>query len=344
MAQPLTPERLYNGLDRPVNVRVTAPVASELILLKADGSIIAGPVPVESDRIDLSKEIAQIWELKRAAYLQLMINGQPSGTPLVLEPMRSRMVPQTTNQLRPDGKTPYRRIDAWEDELEVESEEPPTGEQGDQLENNPRPNQVDNTDNHLVTGKLMNGLRIYPEQDVKLNTSEGEILFQLRPDAAPNTAWNFRQLVDGGFYRLIPFHRIVPLTRDGHGFVIQAGDPTGTGEGGPGYWLPIEPSTLPHDFGVISMARADHPDSAGSQIFICLSRQGTGRLDGQYASFGEAIEGGHVIMAISEARLEDPTAGRPETPPMILDAVLVDAPARQPGVVRKPTSKPTKND
>ncbi|MDG2054032.1 MAG: peptidylprolyl isomerase [Phycisphaerales bacterium] len=335
LAQPLVAERLYNGLDRPVIVQMTAPTGSELVLLNGDGSLISGPMPIQSDRMDISKEMPEVWALERAAYLQLIINGQASGSPLVLEPLRSRMVPQVTKQLRPDGETSYQRIDQWKDEAATDSGSSETEENND-----PVGGQADSEKGTTSTGAMISGLRIYPERDVKLNTSEGEIVLQLRPDAAPNTSWNFRQLVDGGFYRLIPFHRIVPLTRDGHGFVIQAGDPTGTGEGGPGYWLPIEPSTLPHDFGVISMARADEPDSAGSQIFICLSREGTARLDGQYASFGEAVQGGNVIVSISKTNLEDPATGRPETPPMILDAVLIDSPAREPGIIRKPISKP----
>ncbi|MDP6602414.1 MAG: peptidylprolyl isomerase, partial [Phycisphaerales bacterium] len=126
------------------------------------------------------------------------------------------------------------------------------------------------------------------------------------------------------------FHRIVPLTARGQGFVIQAGDPTGTGSGGPGWWLPIERSDLPHDFGVISMARANDPDSAGSQFFLCLSREGTARLDGQYCAFGETVEGEVTIKAIAATPLSDPASGRPAEAPMILDMMLAPAPARSP--------------
>ena len=107
------------------------------------------------------------------------------------------------------------------------------------------------------------------------------------------------------------------MTSKGHPFVIQGGDPTGTGSGGPGWWLPIENSSLQHEFGVISMARAADPDSAGSQFFICLSREGTARLDGQYCAFGETIEGDDVIRAISSTPLADPSSGKPIDPPKI---------------------------
>ena len=156
----------------------------------------------------------------------------------------------------------------------------------------------------------------------------------MRPDAAPNTAWNFISLCEGGFYRGIDFHRIVPMTRDGDPFVIQAGDPTASGSGGPGYWLPIEKSDLPHDFGVISMARDVDPDSAGSQIFICLSRAGTARLDGHYCGFGYAVDGAETIRAIAAVKLVDISAGRPADPPVILGTDLLSAPPRVPGAGR----------
>jgi peptidyl-prolyl cis-trans isomerase B (cyclophilin B) len=201
--------------------------------------------------------------------------------------------------------------------------------------------------------RLFSGLRMYSERDVVLRTSKGDIRVCLRPDEAPNTAWNFIELARGGFYRDIAFHRIVPLTSSGQPFVIQAGDPTATGDGGPGFWLPLEDSHLPHDFGVISMARSDDPDSNGSQFFFCLSREGTARLDGQYCSFGYAVEGANVIKAIAESELADVKTGRPVNPPVIRDAELVAAPPRTPGrgrpdakvsveAARQPTSRPTR--
>jgi peptidyl-prolyl cis-trans isomerase B (cyclophilin B) len=201
--------------------------------------------------------------------------------------------------------------------------------------------------------RLFSGLRMYRESDVVLHTSRGDIRVCLRPDEAPNTAWNFMQLARDGFYRDITFHRIVPLTANGQPFVIQAGDPTGSGDGGPGYWLPLEDSHLPHDFGVISMARGDDPDSNGSQFFFCLSREGTARLDGQYCSFGYAVEGANVIKAIAESELADVKTGRPMNPPVIRDAELVAAPPRTPGkgrpdakvsleAARQPATRPTR--
>ena len=167
------------------------------------------------------------------------------------------------------------------------------------------------------------------DQDAVIATNEGDIRVAFRPDVAPNTVWNFRELASGGFYHNTTFHRIVPMTSKGHPFVIQGGDPTGTGSGGPGYWLPIENSDLPHDVGVVSMARAGDPDSAGSQFFFCLSRAGTARLDGQYCSFGETIDGEDVIQKIAATPLADPASGKPVTPPTIHSITLVPAKFRE---------------
>ncbi len=117
----------------------------------------------------------------------------------------------------------------------------------------------------------------------------GVMKVELYPEIAPNTVANFISLVDKGFYNGTIFHRVIP------GFMIQGGDPEGTGMGGPGYRIKGEftanrfQNDLKHTKGVISMARAGHPDSAGSQFFIMVDD--APHLDGQYASFGKVIEG-----------------------------------------------------
>ena len=117
----------------------------------------------------------------------------------------------------------------------------------------------------------------------------GIIKVELYPEIAPNTVKNFIGLVQKGFYDGVIFHRVIP------GFMIQGGDPEGTGTGGPGYRIKGEFSAngfrndLKHEKGVISMARAQHPDSAGSQFFIMV--EDAPHLDGQYAAFGRVIEG-----------------------------------------------------
>ena len=129
---------------------------------------------------------------------------------------------------------------------------------------------------------------INPIVTMKLNTGK-EIKIELYPEVAPNTVNNFISLVNKGFYNGLTFHRIIS------GFMIQGGDPDGTGMGGPDYSIKGEFSfngvknDLKHTSGVISMARSQHPDSAGSQFFIMHAD--APHLDGQYAAFGKVIEG-----------------------------------------------------
>ncbi|ACL75756.1 peptidylprolyl isomerase [Ruminiclostridium cellulolyticum] len=112
---------------------------------------------------------------------------------------------------------------------------------------------------------------------------------ELYPEIAPNTVNNFISLINKGFYNGVIFHRVIP------GFMIQGGDPEGTGVGGPDYSIKGEFSSngfkndLKHDKGVLSMARTMVPDSAGSQFFIMVER--APHLDGQYAAFGKVTEG-----------------------------------------------------
>lgn len=159
------------------------------------------------------------------------------------------------------------------------------------------------------------GVRAWVDQNVAVETDLGTMEFRMRPDCAPNTVWNMLELIKGGFYRDIIFHRVVATRKDGTPFVIQAGDPTGTGSGSPGYSFVLEDSPLPHDFGVISMARSSDPNTNGAQFFVALSRDGTKHLDHRYASFGEAISGTKVILDIAKVKVgkED----RPEKPPVI---------------------------
>ncbi|MUK87470.1 peptidylprolyl isomerase [Ornithinibacillus sp. L9] len=121
----------------------------------------------------------------------------------------------------------------------------------------------------------------------------GKILVELYPDIAPNTVHNFVSLIEQGYYDGLIFHRVIP------GFMIQGGDPEGNGTGGPGYSIKGEFSSngfennLKHDRGVISMARSNHPDSAGSQFFIMV--ENSPHLDGDYAAFGKVLEGMDVV-------------------------------------------------
>lgn len=129
---------------------------------------------------------------------------------------------------------------------------------------------------------------------VTITMENGDVMkAELYPDIAPNTVNNFISLVKKGFYDGLIFHRIIS------GFMIQGGCPDGTGMGGPGYSIKGEFSqngfenNLKHEPGVLSMARAMHPDSAGSQFFIM--HQTSPHLDGSYAAFGKVIEGMDVV-------------------------------------------------
>ena len=142
----------------------------------------------------------------------------------------------------------------------------------------------------------------------------GTIKIELYPKYAPNTVANFVNLVESGFYNDNTFHRLVP------GFVLQGGDPDGDGTGGPGYTIKGEFSengygknTLKHDKGVVSMARTNMPNSAGSQFFIVLDDTETihASLDNKYAAFGKVIEGMDIIENIEKnAAVKDNQSGK----------------------------------
>lgn len=127
-----------------------------------------------------------------------------------------------------------------------------------------------------------------------------EMKGELYPEIAPQSVGNFIALANSGFYDGLIFHRVIP------GFMIQGGDPKGTGMGGPGYRIKGEfsmngvPNPLKHTYGVLSMARSMMPDSAGSQFFIMTSN--SPHLDGQYAAFGKVLEGMEVADAIVNVR------------------------------------------
>jgi peptidyl-prolyl cis-trans isomerase B (cyclophilin B) len=304
VSQTITPIHTYNNLENGIMVKIDLAEdvdTARLVLLDNENNLLAPPATVSKGTHDLTSRIPEIKKITQAAWLQLYIKHTAVGSSYVIQPMTSREVPVVEEATRPGGKATYTKIIEWEDE--AAEDELPT--------------------------PYVSGWRIYVDKDAILKTSEGDIRVELRPDKAPNTVWNFRELANGGFYENTTFHRVVPMTSKGHPFVIQGGDPTGTGSGGPGYWLPIENSDLPHDFGVISMARASDPDSAGSQFFFCLSREGTARLDGQYCSFGETVEGDDVIKKISSTPLADPSSGKPVSPPTIYSITLVPAKVRE---------------
>ena len=148
----------------------------------------------------------------------------------------------------------------------------------------------------------------------------GTIKVELNPKEAPITVENFVKLAKNGFYNGLTFHRVIK------GFMIQGGCPKGNGTGGPGYTIKGEfssngiPNTISHKRGVISMARAYDPNSAGSQFFI-MHKDGN-FLDGQYAAFGQTVEGIEVVDKIAEVKTSP--NDKPLTPVVINTITIED--------------------
>ncbi len=283
----LTPDRTYYGLDRAIPMTVAAPAGASSLkveLLAPVTAEVKATADVVAGGVDLAGLFPVLWK--------------PEGLPTLcyaqLVADGKKIGPAVV--LQPMVNPPL----AW-----LQDPRNPRGIQWQHVE------------------MAYSGIRACVDQHVVLETDKGEIEFRMRPDQAPNTAWNFVDLVRGGFYTDIVFHRIVPETPNG-AFVIQVGDPTGVGNGGPGYNIDLEESKLPHDFGVLSMARSPNPNSNGSQVFICLSRAATQPLDGLYTSFAEAVRGADVIQAIAATKLDEQMM--PVDPPRIVKARLVPAP------------------
>ena len=156
---------------------------------------------------------------------------------------------------------------------------------------------------------------------VTIELENGQIMKgELYPDKAPNTVNNFIALANSGFYDKLIFHRVIP------GFMIQGGCPNGNGMGGPGYQIRgefagngFEKNDLKHTLGVLSMARAMHPDSAGSQFFIMVAP--APHLDGQYAAFGQITGGVEEAIRISEVPTD--YNDKPKTP-VVIQSIRVD--------------------
>jgi peptidyl-prolyl cis-trans isomerase B (cyclophilin B) len=157
---------------------------------------------------------------------------------------------------------------------------------------------ADDTKTTTSTNASMTQPKTAPEVAI-INTTEGTMVVQFWTDAAPNTIANFKKLANSGFYDGTCFHRVIK------GFMIQGGDPLtkdpakedAWGTGGPGYQIKAEFNDHPHVRGVISMARSQDPDSAGSQFFICHGNPSF--LDHQYTTFGKLIKGDDVLEKIA---------------------------------------------
>ena len=157
---------------------------------------------------------------------------------------------------------------------------------------------------------------------VTIELENGQVMRgELYPEKAPNTVNNFIALANGGFYDGLTFHRVIP------GFMIQGGCPSGTGTGGLGYQIRgefagngFEKNDIKHTLGVLSMARAMHPDSAGSQFFIMV--EAAPHLDGQYAAFGQITE--NVEAAVAVSRVPRNMMNDKPTKPQVIRSIRVD--------------------
>ena len=157
---------------------------------------------------------------------------------------------------------------------------------------------------------------------VTITMEDGRVMVgELYPEKAPNTVYNFIALSNKGFYDGLTFHRVIP------GFMIQGGDPEGTGMGGPEYAIPgefasngFQQNDLVHETGVLSMARTMDPNSAGSQFFVMVAE--ASHLDGEYAAFGKITEGTEVAVDISRV----PRSMRDDRPKksVVIQSVRVD--------------------
>lgn len=321
----LTPDREYFGVGRPIPMRVAVPPDAQgearLELFEFGNDTPLTRAPVVAGGVNLASVFPSLWEKKSPAvrFAQLVVGETRVGPPVVLRPMVNPPIPMLYDAEA--GKPWF--ID------------PATGKANDA---DARRARVVLTPDEAP---CYTGLHAAVEKHVVLETSLGPVEFRMRYDQAPNTVDNFLRLVEGGFYTDIPVHRVVAKTRTGDPFVVQFGDPSGTGDGGPGYNIDLEPSSLPHDFGVLSMARNTDPNTNGSQVFICLSREGTARLDGKYTAFAQAVSGAQVILDLAAVPCS-PGTDRPENPPMILSAHTIDAPpfGQGPTPVTRPETPP----
>jgi peptidyl-prolyl cis-trans isomerase B (cyclophilin B) len=143
-----------------------------------------------------------------------------------------------------------------------------------------------------------------------ISTDQGDMTVELWDDVAPGHVANFLTLANSNFYNGLIFHRIIP------GFVIQGGCPDGTGTGGPGWKVKAEFNKRPHGPGTLSMARSSDPDSAGSQFFVCLTREKCQHLDNQYTGFGQVVEGLEVVKKL--VALPTGRGDRPLNPPKMI--------------------------
>jgi peptidyl-prolyl cis-trans isomerase B (cyclophilin B) len=158
------------------------------------------------------------------------------------------------------------------------------------------------------------------DYQIVLDTNMGPITLDLLPAAAPGHVKNMLGLAKIGFYDGLTFHRVI------NGFMIQGGCPEGTGTGGPGYTIKAEFNPTQHEPGVLSMARTNDPDSAGSQFFICVER--VPHLDGKYTAFGRTADAASLAVVKKIGAVATGAQDRPAKPVVISKATVVEKPKR----------------
>ncbi len=151
---------------------------------------------------------------------------------------------------------------------------------------------------------------------LELDTSHGKITLDMAPDIAPGHVANILGLAKIGYYDGLGFHRIIK------GFMIQGGCPEGTGTGGPGYTIKAEFNKMKHEPGVLSMARTNDPNSAGSQFFICHGNAAF--LDGQYTAFGKTADKASLDVVLAIGNVPTGAQDRPQKPVAIKTAKVLE--------------------
>ncbi len=336
----LSPERAYYGVNRaaPMMLKLpdatsdtaAAPIEPVIELYEPRNPKPIASAPAAAGRVDLAALFPILWtgDAPRVLYAQLRAGDELIGPPVVLQPMLSPR--RSQNQLMAAVWSVFERGNAGDFGalFRLSERERTRMRRAVELESGPTPLSA--------PVRVFTGVRAWVDRHVVLDTSAGVIEFALRPDAAPNTCWHFLSLVDGGFYTDIAFHRVLSSSAGAGGkpLLAQAGDPLGTGVGGPGFMIDFEASTLAHDFGVVSLARQpDDPNTGGSQFIISLSRDAGPLLDGQYTSFAQVVTGIEALQTIAASPVgpldvKDPTSARekPLQPIVIKSAKSIAAP------------------
>jgi cyclophilin family peptidyl-prolyl cis-trans isomerase len=311
----LAPVRTLCRPDSPIELEVRAPAEHGPLVIhvmdRAGTSV--DQLTVTPGVVDLAPLAKELQRADRARWLQLRESDQPVGAPIWFVPLRAAPPVRTVRSIRTSTQQPYLRVVGWGDRAYDTTD----AETAAAMPTWTAPDPI-----------VTSGFRLEPAVEVILHTDAGPLRVAMVPDAAPATVENFLRLAREGFFDGTVFHRVVPLDREGRPFVVQGGDPTGTGDGGPGWNLALEPSDLPHDRGVLGMARGDDPHSAGSQFYVSLSREGTARLDGQYCTFAVLTDGWEALDRIASGAIGDATTGRPAVPVRIERVEFVPAPPR----------------